>query len=55
MKEDLKADARKLRELDKEMQMSFSGPLVSDAGVVKVLGVLAWALPELGACWWGLG
>ncbi|NXX59852.1 PRM1A protein, partial [Scopus umbretta] len=29
MKEDLKADARKLRELDKEMQMSFSGPLQS--------------------------
>ncbi|NXH78660.1 PRM1A protein, partial [Hydrobates tethys] len=29
VKEDLKADARKLRELDKEMQMSFSGPLQS--------------------------
>ena len=43
MQRDLKADAHKLRELDKEMQMSFSGPLVSDAGVGKVLGVLAWA------------
>ncbi|KAM6091082.1 prominin-1-A-like isoform 1-T2 [Theristicus caerulescens] len=29
VKEELKADARKLRELDKEMQMSFSGPLQS--------------------------
>ncbi|KFV98988.1 Prominin-2, partial [Fulmarus glacialis] len=29
VKEDLKADARKLRELDKEMQTSFSGPLQS--------------------------
>ncbi|NXV80931.1 PRM1A protein, partial [Atlantisia rogersi] len=29
LKDDLKADARKLRDLDKEMQMSFSGPLQS--------------------------
>ncbi|KFZ58790.1 Prominin-1-A, partial [Podiceps cristatus] len=29
VKEDLKADAGKLRELDKEMQMNFSGPLQS--------------------------
>ncbi|XP_075010971.1 prominin-1-A-like [Calonectris borealis] len=29
VKEDLKADARRLRELDKEMQTSFSGPLQS--------------------------
>lgn len=54
MKEDLKADALKLRELDKEMQMSFSGELVSDAQVGKVLGVLACAPRELGACWHGL-
>jgi len=53
--DDLKADASKLRELDGEMQTSFSGPLVSDAGVGKVLGVLAWAPPEFRACWWGLG
>lgn len=55
MKEDLKADARKLRELDKEMQMSLSRLLVSDAWVGKVLGVLAWAPPKLGVCWQGLG
>lgn len=55
MKEELNAHARKLRDLDKEMQMSFSGPLVSDARVRKVLGVLAWAPPQLGSSWYGLG
>lgn len=55
MKEELRAGAHNLRELDKEMKMSFTGLLVSNAGVEKVLGVLAWAPPELRACWWGLG
>lgn len=41
MKQDLQAGAAKLRELDRELQASFSGPLVSAAGVGKVPGVLA--------------
>lgn len=32
MKKDLENNARELRELEKEMKASFSGPLVSDAG-----------------------
>lgn len=32
MKKDLEDNAGELRELEKEMQASFSGPLVSDAG-----------------------
>lgn len=32
MKKDLENNARELRELEKEMKASFSGPLVSDTG-----------------------
>lgn len=55
MKDKLKADARSLRELDKEMQTKFPGLLVSNVRVGKVLGVPDWAPTELGPCWWGLG
>lgn len=35
MQRDLKADAAELRELDRELNSSFSGPLVSDTGKGK--------------------